>query len=162
LRERLARAGWLSHDYLFCTEDGSPIRNLSYPYDRWRYVLEKTRIPTANHTMPASRSTASSTGAAAVLLMSEGALQQSGTTALARIVSWATAGLDPAVMDESHLDPDKVNVNGGAIALGHPIGASGARILVSLLHAMKVRKLHRGVATLCNGGGMGIALCVEC
>jgi acetyl-CoA C-acetyltransferase len=65
-------------------------------------------------------------------------------------------------MDELHLDPDKVNVNGGAIALGHPIGASGARILVSLLHAMKVRKLHRGVATLCIGGGMGIALCVEC
>ena len=56
---------------------------------------------------------------------------------------------------------DKINVNGGAIALGHPIGASGARILVSLIHEMQKRKLKKGLATLCIGGGMGIAMCIE-
>lgn len=119
---------------------------------------------------------------------------------MARIVSWATAGLDPnvmglgpipasrkalqkagwavgdvdlweaneafaaqsmAVVDQLGIDPDKVNVNGGAIALGHPIGASGARVLATLLHEMARRDARRGVATLCVGGGMGIALCVE-
>ena len=57
--------------------------------------------------------------------------------------------------------PDRVNVNGGAIALGHPIGASGARILVTLIHEMQKRKAKRGLATLCIGGGMGIAMCIE-
>jgi acetyl-CoA C-acetyltransferase len=66
-----------------------------------------------------------------------------------------------AVIRELRLEPTKVNVNGGAIALGHPIGASGARILVTLLHEMRRSDLHRGLATLCIGGGMGIALCVE-
>jgi acetyl-CoA C-acetyltransferase len=66
-----------------------------------------------------------------------------------------------AVIRELHLERTKVNVNGGAIALGHPIGASGARILVTLLHEMRRRNVHRGLATLCIGGGMGIALCVE-
>jgi acetyl-CoA C-acetyltransferase len=62
---------------------------------------------------------------------------------------------------ELGLDPDKVNVNGGAIAIGHPIGASGARILTTLLHEMKRRGAKKGLATLCIGGGMGVALCVE-
>lgn len=139
-------------------------------------------------------------GAAAVLLMSDAAVAEYKASSLARIVSWATTGLDPmlmglgpvqasqralqragwstadvdlweineafavqvlAVMQELQLDPERVNVDGGAIALGHPIGASGARILVTLLHALQRRKLRRGLATLCIGGGMGIAMCVE-
>jgi len=66
-----------------------------------------------------------------------------------------------AVIRKLGLDPSKVNVNGGAIALGHPIGASGARVLVTLLHEMQKRNAKKGLATLCIGGGMGIALCVE-
>jgi acetyl-CoA C-acetyltransferase len=139
-------------------------------------------------------------GAAAVLLMSQAALAQHQAESLARIVSWATVGLDPmlmglgpveasqralqragwstadvdlweineafavqvlAVLQQLQLDPERVNVDGGAIAIGHPIGASGARILVTLLHALQRRNLKRGVATLCIGGGMGIAMCVE-
>ena len=119
---------------------------------------------------------------------------------MAKVVSWATAGVDPALMgtgpiaasrkalnkagwtpddldlieaneafaaqaaavnDEMGWNTSKVNVNGGAIALGHPIGASGARILVTLLHEMERRDAKKGLATLCIGGGMGIALCVE-
>ena len=67
-----------------------------------------------------------------------------------------------AVVSELGIDPQKVNVNGGAVALGHPIGASGARILTTLLYALKERKLRRGIATLCLGGGNGVALAVEC
>ena len=67
-----------------------------------------------------------------------------------------------AVSRELGIDPRKVNVNGGAVALGHPIGASGARILTTLLYALQARKLRRGVATLCLGGGNGVALAVEC
>jgi acetyl-CoA C-acetyltransferase len=123
-----------------------------------------------------------------------------GVSPLARVVSWATAGVDPAYMGigpvpasklalkragwkledvdlieaneafaaqscavakDLEFDMSKVNVNGGAIALGHPIGASGARILVTLLHEMQKRNVKRGLATLCIGGGMGVALCVE-
>jgi acetyl-CoA C-acetyltransferase len=139
-------------------------------------------------------------GAAAVVLMSEAEAARRGLKPLARIASWAHAGVDPAIMGtgpipasrkalakagwsvddldliESNeafaaqsicvvrdlgLDPDKVNVNGGAIALGHPIGASGARILTTLLHAMKHSAATKGLATLCVGGGMGVAMCVE-
>jgi acetyl-CoA C-acetyltransferase len=123
-----------------------------------------------------------------------------GLTPLAHIKSWATAGVDPAIMGSGPIpasrkalekagwsindldlieaneafaaqaiavnkdlgwDTSKVNVNGGAIAIGHPIGASGARVLVTLLHEMGRRNAHKGLATLCIGGGMGIALCVE-
>ena len=123
-----------------------------------------------------------------------------GKTPLARIVSWAHAGVDPAIMGTGPIpasraalkkagwnigdldlieaneafaaqacavnkdlgwDPSKVNVNGGAIAIGHPIGASGARVLVTLLHEMQKRNAKKGLATLCIGGGMGIAMCVE-
>ena len=139
-------------------------------------------------------------GAAALVLMSADDAKARGLEPLARIVSSATAGVDPAVMGtgpipasrkalekagwtvadldlvesneafaaqslcvlrELGLDPDKVNVNGGAIAIGHPIGASGARILTTLLHEMKRRDVKKGLATLCIGGGMGVALCVE-
>ncbi|WP_417584685.1 acetyl-CoA C-acetyltransferase [Pelagibacterium sp.] len=151
-------------------------------------------------TVTAANSSGINDGAAAVVLMSDAALREHGAKPLARIVSWAVAGLDPnvmglgpipasrkalekagwrvgdvdlweaneafaaqslAVMSGLDVDPDRVNVNGGAIALGHPIGASGARVLVTLLHEMARRNVKRGVATLCIGGGMGIAMCVE-
>ena len=139
-------------------------------------------------------------GAAALVLMSAEEAAKRGVTPLARIVAWATAGVDPAIMgtgpipasrmalkkagwsiDDLDLieaneafaaqacavnkdlgwDPAKVNVNGGAIALGHPIGASGARVLNTLLFEMQRRNAKKGLATLCIGGGMGIAMCVE-
>jgi acetyl-CoA C-acetyltransferase len=139
-------------------------------------------------------------GAAALVVMTADAAAKRGIAPLARIVSWANAGVAPeimgtgpipasrkalakagwsvgdldlvesneafaaqslCVMRELGLDPDKVNVNGGAIAIGHPIGASGARILTTLLHEMKRRDAKKGLATLCVGGGMGVALCVE-
>ena len=139
-------------------------------------------------------------GAAALVLMSADEAKARGLTPLATIRSWATAGVDPALMGtgpipasrkalekagwtvadldrvesneafaaqslcvlkELGLDPAKVNVNGGAIAIGHPIGASGARILTTLLHELKREGLKKGLATLCIGGGMGVALCVE-
>ncbi len=139
-------------------------------------------------------------GAAAAVLMSEAEAQRRGIEPLARIVSWATAGVDPAVMGTGPIpasqkalaragwkvsdidlveaneafaaqacavnkglgwDPAIVNVNGGAIAIGHPIGASGARVLNTLLFEMKRRGARKGLATLCIGGGMGVALCVE-
>ena len=139
-------------------------------------------------------------GAAALVLMSADEAKRRGITPLAKIVSWATAGVDPAIMGSgpipasrkalekagwkaSDLDlieaneafaaqalavnkdmgwnPDIVNVNGGAIAIGHPIGASGARVLVTLLHEMQKRNARKGLATLCIGGGMGVAMCVE-
>jgi acetyl-CoA C-acetyltransferase len=139
-------------------------------------------------------------GAAAVVLMTADEAARRGLKPLARIASWAHAGVDPAIMGtgpipasrkalekagwsvsdvdlvESNeafaaqsicvvrdlgLDPAKVNVNGGAIAIGHPIGASGARILTTLLHEMKRSGAGKGLATLCVGGGMGVAMCVE-
>ena len=139
-------------------------------------------------------------GAAAVVLMSAEDAAARGVAPLARIVSWATCGVDPAIMgtgpipssrralekagwsvDDLDLveaneafaaqalavnknmgwDPEKVNVNGGAIAIGHPVGASGARVLVTLLHEMAKRDAKKGLATLCIGGGMGIAMCLE-
>jgi len=139
-------------------------------------------------------------GAAAVVLMEENEAEKRGLKPLAKIVSWATCGVDPslmgsgpipaakkaleksgwkindldliesneafaaqslAVIKELDLPEEKVNVNGGAIALGHPIGASGTRILVTLVHEMKKRKVKKGLATLCIGGGMGIAMCIE-
>ena len=139
-------------------------------------------------------------GAAATVLMSAATAADRGITPLARIVSWATVGVDPSIMgtgpipastaalekagwtidalelveaneafaaqacavnQEMAWNPEIVNVNGGAIALGHPIGASGARVLTTLLYEMQRREVHRGLATLCIGGGMGIAMCVE-
>ena len=139
-------------------------------------------------------------GAAALVLMSADEAERRGRTPLARIASWAHAGVEPEIMGtgpipatrkalekagwsvgdldlvesneafaaqslsvvrELGLDPAKVNVNGGAIAIGHPIGASGARILTTLLHEMKRTGARKGLATLCVGGGMGVAMCVE-
>ena len=139
-------------------------------------------------------------GAAAVVLMSAEEAEKRGIKPLARIVSWASVGVDPAIMGSGPIpasraalekagwttkdldlieaneafaaqacavnkdlgwDTDKVNVNGGAIAIGHPIGASGARVLTTLLYEMKRRDAKKGLATLCIGGGMGIAMCVE-
>src|SRR5690242_18128091 len=151
-------------------------------------------------TVTAANASGINDGAAAVVLMTASEAAKLGKTPLARIVSWAHAGVDPAIMgtgpipasraalqkagwkiDDLDLveaneafaaqacavnkdlgwNPDKVNVNGGAIALGHPIGASGARVLVTLLYEMQKRDAKKGLATLCIGGGMGIAMCVE-
>ena len=152
-------------------------------------------------TVTAANAVGINDGAAAVVLMTLAEAKKRGITPLARIVSWAQAGVDPSIMGtgpdprleegagEGRLDrqgprprsrptrpsprrpapstralgwdTDKVNVNGGAIAIGHPIGASGARVLTTLLHEMKRRNAKKGLATLCIGGGMGIAMCVE-
>jgi acetyl-CoA C-acetyltransferase len=152
-----------------------------------------------NGTVTAGNASGINDGAAAVVLMTAEAAARRGLKPLARIVSWATAGVDPAIMGTgpipasrmalkkagwtpSDLDlveaneafaaqacavnkdlgwnVEKVNVNGGAIALGHPIGASGARVLVTLLYEMQRRGAKKGLATLCIGGGMGIAMCL--
>jgi acetyl-CoA C-acetyltransferase len=151
-------------------------------------------------TVTAANASGINDGAAAVVLMKASQAAKEGKTPLARIVSWAHAGVDPKIMgtgpipasraalkkagwsvDDLDLveaneafaaqacavnqdlgwDPVKVNVNGGAIALGHPIGASGARVLTTLLYEMQKRNAKKGLATLCIGGGMGIAMCVE-
>ncbi len=151
-------------------------------------------------TVTAGNASGINDGAAAVVLMTAAEAAKRGLTPLARIASWATAGVDPAIMGTGPIpssrkalakagwnvqdldlieaneafaaqaisvnkelgwDVTKVNVNGGAIAIGHPIGASGARVLVSLLHEMLKRDAKKGLATLCIGGGMGIALAVE-
>ena len=151
-------------------------------------------------TVTAASASGINDGAAAMVLMKASEAAKLGKTPLARIVSWAQAGVDPKIMGTGPIpasraalknagwsvnyldlieaneafaaqacavnkdlgwDTDKVNVNGGAIAIGHPIGASGARVLVTLLHEMQKRNAKKGLATLCIGGGMGIALCVE-
>jgi acetyl-CoA C-acetyltransferase len=151
-------------------------------------------------TVTAGNASGINDGAAVLILMRAEEAARRKLPPLARIVSWATAGIDPAIMgmgpvaatrrvldragwhlkevdlieaneafaaqgcavgQELEWDEERVNVNGGAIALGHPIGASGARILVTLVHELRRRNARRGLATLCIGGGMGIALCVE-
>lgn len=151
-------------------------------------------------TVTAGNASGINDGAAAVVLMTAEEAAKRGLTPLARIVSWATAGVDPAIMGTGPIpasrkalqkagwavgdldlveaneafaaqacavnrdmgwNPDIVNVNGGAIAIGHPIGASGARVLVTLLHEMQKRDAKKGLATLCIGGGMGVAMTLE-
>ena len=151
-------------------------------------------------TITAGNASGINDGAAAVMVMSASKARQLGLKPMVRIVSYASAGVDPAIMgtgpipastkclekagwkvseldrieaneafasqamsvnNSLELDQSKVNVTGGAIALGHPIGASGARILVTLLHGMERDKADKGLATLCIGGGMGIAMAVE-
>jgi acetyl-CoA C-acetyltransferase len=151
-------------------------------------------------TVTAANASGVNDGAAALVVMSAAEAKRRAITPLARIASWATAGVDPAIMGSGPIpasrkaleragwsvkdldlveaneafaaqalavnkdlgwDPAVVNVNGGAIAIGHPIGASGARVLVTLLHEMARRDAKKGLATLCIGGGMGIALTVE-
>jgi acetyl-CoA C-acetyltransferase len=149
----------------------------------------------------AANSSTINDGAAALLIVSADIAKRYNLEPLARIVSYASCGVDPSIMgtgpvpasklalekagwggheldlieaneafaaqaiyvnQEMGWDADKVNVNGGAIALGHPIGASGARILVTLIHEMRKKAAKRGLATLCIGGGMGVAMCIEC
>jgi acetyl-CoA C-acetyltransferase len=151
-------------------------------------------------TVTAANASGINDGAGAVVLMKASEAAKLGKTPLARIVSWAQAGVDPKIMGTGPIpasraalkkagwnvgdldlveaneafaaqacavnkdlgwDTNKVNVNGGAIALGHPIGASGTRVLVTLLYEMQKRNAKKGLATLCIGGGMGIAMCVE-
>jgi acetyl-CoA C-acetyltransferase len=155
---------------------------------------------TKDGTVTAANASGLNDGAAALVLMSEDEARRRGLKPLARIASWAHAGVDPEIMGtgpipasrkalekagwkiadldliesneafaaqslsvvrELGLDTDRVNVNGGAIAIGHPIGASGARILTTLLYEMGRKDAKKGLATLCVGGGMGVALCVE-
>ena len=151
-------------------------------------------------TVTAASASGINDGAAVLILMSAAEAAKRGLEPLARIASWSTAGVDPAVMGSGPIpaskaalqkagwkasdldlveaneafaaqacavnkdmgwDTSKVNVNGGAIAIGHPIGASGARVLITLLHEMKRSGAKKGLTTLCIGGGMGIAMCVE-
>jgi len=151
-------------------------------------------------TVTAANASGINDGAAALVLMKASEAAKLGKTPLARIVSWAQAGVDPSIMGTGPIpasraalkkagwkkedldlveaneafaaqacavnkdlgwDTARVNVNGGAIAIGHPIGASGARVLTTLLYEMQKRNAKKGLATLCIGGGMGIAMCVE-
>ncbi len=151
-------------------------------------------------TVTAGNSSGINDGSAALLMMNRDESEKRGLASLAKIVSWATCGVDPALMGsgpipaskkalekagwtindldliesneafaaqslavikELKIPTEKVNVNGGAIALGHPIGASGARIVVTLIHEMIKRNSKKGLATLCIGGGMGISMCIE-
>jgi len=151
-------------------------------------------------TVTAANASGINDGAAAIVLMTADEAKKRGLTPLAKIVSWATAGVDPSIMGSGPIpasrkalekagwkvgdldlieaneafaaqaiavnkdmgwDMAKVNVNGGAIAIGHPVGASGARVLTTLLYEMGRRNAKKGLATLCIGGGMGIAMCVE-
>ncbi|WP_431303671.1 acetyl-CoA C-acetyltransferase [Sediminicoccus sp. BL-A-41-H5] len=164
-------------------------------------VLAKLR-PAFNKegTVTAGNASGINDGAAAVVVMSAEEARRRGITPLARIVSWATAGVDPSIMGTGPIpasrkalakagwtvgdldlieaneafaaqacavnkdlgwDTAKVNVNGGAIALGHPIGASGARVLTTLLYEMQRRDAKKGLVTLCIGGGMGVAMCLQ-
>jgi acetyl-CoA C-acetyltransferase len=151
-------------------------------------------------TVTAANASGINDGAAVVVLMTESEAKKRGIAPLAKIVSWASVGVDPSIMGTGPIpaskkalekagwtpndldlveaneafaaqacavnkglgwNTDKVNVNGGAIAIGHPIGASGARVLTTLLYEMKRRDAKKGLATLCIGGGMGVAMCVE-
>ncbi len=164
-------------------------------------ILAKLRAAFSKEgTVTAGNASGINDGAAALVVMSADEANKRGITPLARIVSWATAGVDPSIMGTGPIpasrkalakagwkheeldlieaneafaaqalavnkdlgwDTSKVNVNGGAIALGHPIGASGARVLTTLLFEMQKRGAKKGLATLCIGGGMGVAMCVE-
>ena len=173
------------------------------------YIRAGVTLDTVNSVRPAFKKDGTVTaanasgindGAAALVLMTAQEAARRGVTVLARVASWAHAGVDPSIMGigpvpatkkalakagwsladldlieaneafaaqalsvgkELGFDPDKVNVNGGAIAIGHPIGASGARVLTTLIYEMQKRNLGKGLATLCIGGGMGIAMCIE-
>jgi len=183
-------------------QDGNILKDDEHPrFDLKLTDLEKLKaVFKENGTVTPGNSSGINDGAAALLLTNLKEAEKKSIEPLARIVSWASVGVEPslmglgpieavrqvikkakwklkdidlfeineafaaqsiAVIRELNLDQDKVNVNGGAIALGHPIGASGARILVTLVHEMKKQNKKKGCATLCIGGGMGIALCVE-
>ena len=183
-------------------QDGNNLNMDEHPRKGLKIVdLEKLKtVFQENGTVTPGNSSGINDGAAALLLTSQDEAEKRSIKPLVKIVSWASVGVDPALMGlgpieavrlaikrakwnineidlfeineafaaqslavirELGIDQNKVNVNGGAIALGHPIGASGARILVTLIHEMNREKKAKGCATLCIGGGMGIALCVE-
>ena len=185
----------INHKGKIIDKDEHPRKNLN--------ISDLSKLKTVfkeDGTVTAGNSSGINDGAAALLLTSLSEAEKKSIEPMARIVSWASVGVDPslmglgpidavkaavkkanwrlddvdlfeineafacqsiAVIEELKIDKAKVNVNGGAIALGHPIGASGARILVTLLHEMKKKNEKKGCATLCIGGGMGIAICVE-
>ncbi len=185
----------INHDGNILDKDEHPRINLKIS------DLEKLKtVFQENGSVTAGNSSGINDGAAALLLSSLDLAEKKSIRPLVKIVSWASIGVDPALMGlgpikaireavkkakwsleeinlfeineafasqsiavirELGIDQKKVNVNGGAIALGHPIGASGARILVTLIHEMKKQKKDKGCAALCIGGGMGIALCIE-
>ena len=185
----------INHDGNILDKDEHPRINLKIS------DLEKLKtVFQDNGSVTAGNSSGINDGAAALLLSSLDLAEKKSIRPLVKIVSWASIGVDPALMGlgpikaireavkkakwsleeinlfeineafasqsiavirELGIDQKKVNVNGGAIALGHPIGASGARILVTLIHEMKKQKKDKGCAALCIGGGMGIALCIE-
>jgi acetyl-CoA C-acetyltransferase len=183
---------------------GDPIRFSVDEYPRAGTTVEKlAALKPAfqkNGTVTAGNASGINDGAAAVVVTTGDNARRIGVRPLARILSYASTGVDPAIMGigpipavrnvldraglsladidlfelneafaaqsvavmrDLHIDPAKVNVNGGAIALGHPIGASGARILTTLVYALRARGLRHGIASLCIGGGMGIAMAVE-
>ena len=185
----------INHNGILLDKDEHPRPNLKL------YDLKKLKTTfRENGTVTAGNSSGINDGAAALLLTTSEEAEKKSMESLAKIVSWASVGVDPslmglgpieavreaikkakwnleeidlfeineafaaqslAVIRELNINQDKVNVNGGAIALGHPIGASGARILVTLIHEMKRQNKKKGCVTLCIGGGMGIALCIE-
>ena len=183
-------------------QDGNTLDKDEHPRSGLKLSdLEKLKtVFKENGTVTPGNSSGINDGAAALLLTTLEETEKKSIKPLAKIVSWASVGVDPslmglgpieavreaikkakwnldeidlfeineafaaqsiAVIRELDIDQNKVNVNGGAIALGHPIGASGARILVTLIHEMKRQNKNKGCATLCIGGGMGIALCIE-
>jgi acetyl-CoA C-acetyltransferase len=204
--EAARKAGWFAAEIAPVTIKG---RKGDTIVDTDEYIRDGATVEAMASLKPAFKKEGSVTaanasglndGAAALVLMSADEAARRGAAVLAHVKSWASAGVDPAVMgigpvpasrkalekagwsvadldlveaneafaaqalavgQELGLDPDRLNVNGGAIAIGHPIGASGARILVTLLHEMQRRDAKKGLATLCIGGGMGIALTVE-
>ncbi len=202
--EKAQKAGKFKDEIVKVSIKNQKIRFIKDEHPREGMTLERlSKLKPAfkkNGTVTPGNSSGINDGAAAVVLMEEEEAQKRGLKPLARIVSWATCGVNPSLMGSgpipaskkalkkigwkiSDLDlvesneafaaqslavikdlgipKEKVNVNGGAIALGHPIGASGTRILVTLLHEMIRRNSKKGLATLCIGGGMGIAMCLE-
>jgi acetyl-CoA C-acetyltransferase len=204
---RATREGWFKDEIVPVSlpqKKGDPI-----VVNRDESIREDTSVESLSKLKPAFKKDGTVTagnapgvndGAAAVVVMSADAARRHGVTPIARIVGYATSGLEPklvmmtpveavrkllkktgwaigdadlvelneafavqgvAVTRELGLDPEKVNVHGGAVALGHPIGASGARVLTTLLYALRHRKEQRGIATLCLGGGNGVAMAVE-
>ncbi len=194
--------GKFNEELIKINQDGNFLEKDEHPrIDLKLLDLEKLKtVFKENGTVTAGNSSGINDGAAALLLTTLEEAEKKSITPFAKIVSWASVGVDPALMGlgpigavreaikkakwnlneidlfeineafaaqsiavirELDIDQNKVNVNGGSIALGHPIGASGARILVTLLYEMKRQNKKRGCATLCIGGGMGIALCVE-
>jgi acetyl-CoA C-acetyltransferase len=165
-----------------------------------RLPLTFPRVEGAPGIITAGSASGITDGAAALLLASEAHARSLGVAPIARIIGWASAGVDPrlmgigpvpavrelcdrtalhvddfdlvelneafapqvlAVLQDLPIDPERLNVNGGAIALGHPIGCTGARLLVTLVHELRRRRLRRGLATLCVSGGLGMAMAIE-